>query len=56
MRSVPMNGTAEFGYGPVVPLGVHGLRARPAAADSYQPALPGTPLNGPPRSALTQPP
>ena len=56
MRSVPMNCTAEFGHGPVVPLGVHGPRARPAALDAYQPALPGTPLNGPARSAVTQPP
>jgi hypothetical protein len=44
MRSVPMNCTAEFGHGPVVPLGVHGPRARPGELDAYQPALPGDAL------------
>ena len=35
---------------------VHGPQARHTALDAYQPALPEMPLNGPARSAVTQPP
>ena len=56
MHSVPMNCTAGFRRGPILPLRCTSLSRCPPCWMPYQPALPETPLNGPARSAVTQPP